>query len=504
MTMRKINTPKAMCLVRQKLHILLWAATALCLASCIKDDASGGQDLPEGEYQVRLLVDPQTVTTKADDVSAIKSLHVYVFNGQSELVGYHHDASLQATGTAYYVPLRLAEGGTLSFYVVANESGAGLTLAETTAKAALDAMTFQTANINRGNGDLLTGTTTAEITTANAQGGNTLVVNCPLKRPFALLEVYFAKTDANMNAAVTDINLHDYTTAGYLCDSYSPYNQARTFADGSQDLLAQTFSVAAVVAEANHGTASANYGTAATSVPVTLNGQGLTTGWGDSWTNTEPSTGRKPRLVINYTVGTEAKEATVYLPRMTAMNTRYNVKCLIKDTGGLFVTLVPVDWNDSSLNYDLGNVGTFTLTDPNMRERVTDDDAKVFATQFSTESNASARQLTFTLNMIVPEGVRWMANLTNPSDFEFVIDDNHAAEGVGGAGAVTIQVRPTKTFDATGERPVTDLYITLGTAVGVPQSFDSDMDYTTDMQTLHIEQVSSSEGDAIWGTTSQP
>lgn len=500
----KSYTPKTVHAVLRKLYCLLLASAALFPAGCISDDYGTENELPDGEFQVNLLIEPQAAMTKAfEDVSAIKQLRVYVFNRQQKKVGYHYIADLQERGEAYYIPLRLAEGGALDFYVVANEAGGGLSLAENTSKADLDKMQFEVAKISRASGDLLTGKAAATITEDNAQDGQVLEVDCPLRRPFSLLEVYVAKAGQGMSAQVNSIGLCDYTTAGFLCDSYEIYNQARTFGDGPLSMLGTDADVTAVVAEGEHGTSSADYDTALASTPVALNGQGLTTGWGNSWVNDVPTTTRKPRLEIAYTVGNDVKTATVYLPRMITMNTRYQVKCLIKDTGGLFVMLVPQDWTDEEEHdYDLDDAGAFAITETNLKERVSGN--KVYATQYSLESNASARQFTFTLNMTAPEGVRWMAHLTNSSDFEFVIDENHAAEGVGGAGEVTIWVRPTKSFEATAERATTELYVTLGTAPNTKQAIDKDMNFTSEMQTFHIEQVSQQEGDAIWGSSVQP
>lgn len=504
MAMSISNTPNTIHFLRRRLLYMLMAVMTLIAVGCTEDDYSGRQDLPTGEYQVRLLVEQQAVTTRADgDVSAIKELRVYVFNASNKLVGHFYDGSLSASGQTYYVPLRLAEGGDLTFYVVANENGGGLALSEATTKDALDKMSFITASVDRTKGDLLTGVAKATITTENAQGGSTYVVQCPLKRPFSLLEVYFAKGSSTVEASVNKIDLYDYTTGGFICDSYSPYNQSRVFGTDALVMLSTLTDVQQVVSENEHGTSTADYGSAVASVPVSVNGQGLSTGWGNTWVNEVPTTTPQPRLEIAYTVGNDDKTATVYLPRMITMNTRYNVKCLIKDTGGLFVTLVPQDWTDEEIhNYELGDAGVFVITTPNLKERV--ENSKVYATQYSLESNASARQFTFTLKMDTPIGVRWMAHLTNSSDFEFVIDENHAAEGVGGAGEVTIWVRPTKSFDATAERATTKLYISLGTAEGVAQRFDNDMDYTQDGQTINIEQVSQQEGDVIWNSSVQP
>lgn len=181
-----------------------------------------------------------------------------------------------------------------------------------------------------------------------------------------------------------------------------------------------------------------------------------------------------------------------------ARNQQLNVTVTLKSNGGFFVKCVPQDWTDQSHEYELANEGVFTITDPNMRLFSTEGKERYFATQYVEDADAQSRQLVFTLNMTTPEGVRWQAHLTNPADFEFAGD----SEGVGGNGPVTLQVRPTKIYDATGERPATDLYVTIGTAGDAMQSFDNNMFYTSNMQTLHIVQVSASEWESI--TTTQP
>ena len=105
-----------------------WTALLLLLllpAACIQDEPAPA--VGEGEYMVRLLIDPQTVATRAPGdetgVSGIHQLRVYVFKERTR-VGYYENMNLQATGQAYYVPFRLTEGGNLDFYVVANEDAA--------------------------------------------------------------------------------------------------------------------------------------------------------------------------------------------------------------------------------------------------------------------------------------------------------------------------------------------------------------------------------------------
>lgn len=186
-------------------------------------------------------------------------------------------------------------------------------------------------------------------------------------------------------------------------------------------------------------------------------------------------------------------------------NRLLNVVVTLKSGGGFGVKCEVKDWEDVSYDYTLSDAGQFAITKPNAMEFTYDGNQKAIATQYSTESGASSRQATFTVEMTTPVGVRWMAHLTNAQDFEFVTDENHAAEGVGGSSPVTLLIRPTKAFDATGERPYTELYVTLGTAPDNKQRFVDPGDYcSSDGTSIPIVQVSATEGDALWGTSVEP
>lgn len=186
-------------------------------------------------------------------------------------------------------------------------------------------------------------------------------------------------------------------------------------------------------------------------------------------------------------------------------NRLVNIVVTLKSGGGFGVKCEVKEWEDVSYGYTLSDAGEFTITEPNAKEFTYDTDKTAIATQYSTESGASSRQATFTVEMKTPVGVRWMAHLTNAQDFEFVTDENHAAEGVGGSSPVTLLIRPTKAFDATGERPYTELYVTLGTAPDNKQKFVDPGDYcSSDGTSIPIVQVSATEGDALWGTSVEP
>lgn len=466
----------------------------------------------DGPYNVRLLIDPQSASTRADgDVSAIHQLRVYVFNTAGKRVGYYENMALTATGQAYYVPFRLTEGGELTFYVVANEGGASRDSSsslteDTPLKTLQERAGFLTENIDRDPGDLMTGWVTKEIT-----NDQLTTVNCPLSRPFSLLNVFFAKSTGNMSATVTSVKLCDYSRYGHFKDRSEEDYGDRTENDieSSDELLpasssASSFTVNTVVAETEQKTG--DYGKEVICKPMTLDKDGSSVWDKDKWENITPNedTEPHPRLEVTYTINGNERTENIYLPPISQTNTRYNVKCLIKQSGGLTVSCAPQPWKDAESDYVLSESGAFVISPVNMHELTAGE--KNYATQYGTDANASARQFTFTLQMTFPEGVRWQAHLTNPLDFEFVKDENHHSEGVGGseAATVTLQVRPTKAYDASVPHRETDLYITIGTAPNNKQMFDTDRNYGDGTQ-IHIVQVSPIEGDNIvWGNSEQP
>lgn len=175
----------------------------------------------------------------------------------------------------------------------------------------------------------------------------------------------------------------------------------------------------------------------------------------------------------------------------TTMATYYGMQ------GSLGITFDVEEWNEKAYTYELSNEGNFITEDINAKQFEYETGKSAIATQYSTEAGASSRQATFTVTMTAPEGVRWIAHLTNAQDFEIVTDENHAAEGVGGSSPVTLLIRPTKSFDATGERPYTELYVTLGTAPDNKQTFVNPGEYCSGSEgtSIPIVQVSASEWD---------
>lgn len=485
-----------------------WTALLLLLllpAACIQDEPAPA--VGEGEYMVRLLIDPQTATTRAPGdetgVSGIRQLRVYVFKGRTR-VGYYENMNLQATGQAYYVPFRLTEGGNLDFYVVANEDAASTDsqydLTENTSKERLELAGFLVENIGRNPGDLLTGKRTkVQVPETDIPEGQVQQVACALSRPYSLLNIFFAKSTATCTATVTGVKLHNYSRYGYFSDrdittdytTHRDNNQTKEYTFLSATDKAIT--VSTVVPEDEQKTG--NYGNESFTKPVALDTHGYSE-WTTDWENREQAD--YPYLEIAYTLNGAKKTANVYLPPIAKTNCKYNVKCLIIEKGGLAVRCEVQDWQDQEHDYVISDGGQFTITNTNMRE-VTQR-TKVYATQYSESAGASDRQFTLTLNMTSPEGVRWTAHLTNALDFEFVEDDSYQSTGVGGSTkGIAIRVRPTKEYDA-GVVRETELYITIGTAQSTKQHFDSGMSYSDDGTSISIRQVSASEGDAIWNT----
>ena len=485
-----------------------WTALLLLLllpAACIQDEPAPA--VGEGEYMVRLLIDPQTATTRAPGdetgVSGIRQLRVYVFKGRTR-VGYYENMNLQATGQAYYVPFRLTEGGNLDFYVVANEDAASTDsqydLTENTSKETLERAGFLVEKIGRNPGDLLTGkTTNVQVPGTGIPEGQVQQVTCALSRPYSLLNIFFAKSTATCTATVTGVKLHNYSRYGYFSDrdiatdytTHRDNNQTKeyTFPSATDEAI----TVSTVVPEDEQKTG--NYGNESFTKPVALDRDGSRE-WTTDWENIEQVD--SPYLEIAYTLNGAKKTANVYLPPIAKTNCKYNVKCLIIEKGGLAVQCNAMPWQDQKHDYVISDGGQFTLTNTNMRE-VTQS-TKVYATQYSESAGASDRQFTLTLNMTSPEGVRWTAHLTNALDFEFVEDDSYQSTGVGGSTkGIAIRVRPTKEYDA-GVVRETGLYITIGTAQSTKQHFDSGMSYSDDGTSICIRQVSASEGDAIWNT----
>lgn len=117
----------------KKLIHLIYIIPFLLLASCSQEEAP----LPSGNKTVQINLSTRVGNTEegTDDENAIHSIRVYAFDATSnELVGYHHEASIDATKSyIFQMPLNFSlkedfTSGTVQakFYIVVNEEAVTL------------------------------------------------------------------------------------------------------------------------------------------------------------------------------------------------------------------------------------------------------------------------------------------------------------------------------------------------------------------------------------------
>lgn len=442
-----------------------------------------------GELQVRLLVNTQNpASTRADAPdaaeSAIKELRVYVFNSKGEKVGYYYNGNLGASNT-YYVPMKLYESGELDFYVLANESGAGITgLNENMTPTDLKAVKFNTEDIDKSKGFLMSCHTAKSIT----DNTGVTVVECPLMRDLSLVDVYFAKS-GNFNATVTNISLTDYTINDELhwAVSTTPTWQ-RQFSTAPDVLLGSTNTVTVekIVPEEQQTNPDADYGTTIISHPVTTNPYG-TTDW-----STEPEAEKKPCLNITYTVGSTEKEATVYLPKVE-INCRYNVYCLIKASGVEFMlNVLPWEYEQKEIVWSKQYGFEFSVS---KNAAGNDPDKYIEIKHTDTTNPEDNNDVLITFNMTEPVGTPWKASLDNGQDFYFYNEDNESDYSYIPQGVVTdannsvsIRLKARNKFDETTPK-ATRLAIRV-------QSPDQTEGWVR--LPINRDKITSGEEDVIW------
>ena len=180
---------------------------------------------------------------------------------------------------------------------------------------------------------------------------------------------------------------------------------------------------------------------------------------------------------------------TLILNDLTEISRGMQVNITVTLKGGaLYATWKVSEWDDRGMSYEMSDNGTFDLSATTVRKF---DDSSL-ATVYSQSAGAADEQLTFTVRMTAPEGVRWIAHLTNPADFEFTGD----YQGVGGEQAqpVTVTVRPTKTAATMDSRRETELYFTIDTNRDTEQNFNaSSLGLGDNVQRVRIVQVTSAE-----------
>lgn len=382
------------------------------------------------------------------------------------------------------------QGGVCDFYFIANENyyyvyDTGQKLSEFLENANLTKSDLEKCNIAFGEEDDLVPDYSILMTVHSTphflKSGDNVIDGISLIRCLARIQLKISK-DESVNNTLTASNV---TLKGTYPDSYSLWNTGTYTGYQAKELNYQL----------TNNSSNAVFTSQALYFPEKLGKGGnaqTDTGLKFSFTLTEGSNSNNYEVAIGEETSGGGIDYDIHRNHWyTTMATYYGMQ------GSLGITFEVEDWKTKPYKYELSNVGTFTTNAPNARSFEYETGKFAIATQYSTEAGASSRQATFTVAMTAPVGVRWMAHLTNAQDFEIVTDDNHAAEGVGGSPPVTLLIRPTKSFDATGERPYTELYVTLGTAPDNKQQFVDPGEYCSGSEgtSIPIVQVSASEWD---------
>lgn len=403
---------------------LLLATLLLLPASCINEQVETTPP-QAGPLEVRLLVNTrQAGTTRAEgddtDVSNIHELRVYVYNAEGKTVAHYYNPSLSATGQAYYVPLRLSEGGMLDFYVVANESSAGITsLDENTTEETLLATPFnKPAAFNNNHDFLMTGKALKQEVIADA----VTIVECPLTRDFSELNIYFAKT-SEVDVTVRGVLMYDYTNQDKLSflgtgETSNETTDAITNTSQQLWLLGTAINVTTVIQETDQENPSV-YGDVVITHPLLRNtyGNEKAADW-----ETAPETTIKPRLNVSYTIDNPdvIKTKDIYLPAIPR-NCRCNIYCLVK-SGDLVLNVIVEDWKEET--WELGDFMHPSYQQPLLpfgtdlskldKLELTEHKAEIWY----EPSGAGAFKALFRLTD--PEGLKWTITLfdADPNEFE--------------------------------------------------------------------------------------
>lgn len=382
------------------------------------------------------------------------------------------------------------QGGVCDFYFIANENyyyvyDTGQKLSEFLENANLTKSDLEKCNIAFGEEDDLVPDypilMTVHSTPHFLKSGDNVIDGISLIRCLARIQLKISK-DESVNNTLTASNV---TLKGTYPDSYSLWNTGTYTGYQAKELnypLTNNSSDAVFTSQALYFPEKLGKGgNAQTDTDLKF-----------SFTLTEGSNSNNYEVAIGEETSGGVIDYDIHRNHWyTTMAKYYGMQ------GSLGITFEVEDWKTKPYKYELSDVGTFTTNAPNARSFEYETGKSAIATQYSTEAGASSRQATFTVEMTTPVGVRWMAHLTNAQDFEIVTDENHAAEGVGGSSPVTLLIRPTKSFDATGERPYTELYVTLGTAPDNKQQFVDPGEYCSGSEgtSIPIVQVSASEWD---------
>ena len=501
-------------------HWLLFPLFAFLLANCatscsndpaMEEDTSGKSTL---SIKVRGITTTDPGSSGSYD-DYVKTLRVIGYDNTGAVVCNQKYSgtelgTVEGTDPNTYIEITQTledafQGGVCDFYFIANEDGYFVYNSQTTPKQTLSAF----LGVNAENAppkkdlnsciivfDAQNGLTpgypilmTVHSTSQFLKPGNNEMGRIYLERCLARIQLKISKDQSVANA----LTASNVTLKGTYPDSYSMWNTGTYTGYQAENLDYKLTDM---------GSSDAVFTSQALYFPEKLGKGGnaqTDTDLKFSFTLTEGSNSNNYEVAIGEETSGGVIDYDIHRNHWyTTMAKYYGMQ------GSLGITFEVEDWKTKPYKYELSDVGTFTTNAPNARSFEYETGKSAIATQYSTEAGASSRQATFTVEMTTPVGVRWMAHLTNAQDFEIVTDENHAAEGVGGSSPVTLLIRPTKSFDATGERPYTELYVTLGTAPDNKQMFVSGNYCSSDGTSIPIVQVSATEGDTLWGTSVQP
>lgn len=436
-------------------YMKVWAVALLCMLGACSDEDNKATE-PQGRGVVSLRFTRVTQQGPADEREQVKTLRVIMANEDNTEIVYNYsfdETEITDTDTEWHVTfydIPAVDGGTTyNFYAIANESS------------------FLQAD------ESLEGKDAAVLN---------LICKCTLGKDYNTVSEEAIPQTVAMSHKV----LPDEENIVPLQLKYAVAKVNLTFVNSSGE--AQSVS--------NISISGIKGASAPLFAPASLTATGKAMAFTDV---TVPASGSNVQTVYVYetasadgytlraTYGGQLK--TLILNDLTEIPRGMQVNITVTLKGGaLYATWKVSEWDDRGMSYEMSDNGTFDLSATTVRKF---DDSSL-ATVYSQSAGAADEQLTFTVRMTAPEGVRWIAHLTNPADFEFTGD----YQGVGGEQAqpVTVTVRPTKTAATMDSRRETELYFTIDTNRDTEQNFNaSSLGLGDNVQRVRIVQVTSAE-----------
>mgnify|MGYP002446983848 CR=1 FL=1 len=442
-----------------KMCLKVWAMLCLCLLAACSDDAGTAGPDGRGVVNIRLT---RATEGPANEYEHVKTLRIIIADQSNSTIFYnnlYYDdiEESESTWTETFHDLPATAAGTpYNFYAIANESAflaSGESLEGTDAGILTLLNNYELTKDFDVTGDYIPQTAKVTQPVSSADDDEN-TVHLPLQYVVGKVRLTIVN-DTNAPKMVSDLKI-----GGIVGDS------APLFAPESVTATGSDLSFGEVTVPAGE--------------PVVKSAYVYETASDAGYTLTASYNGKEQTLKLN---------SLTSIPRGQCVNITVNLS-----VSALYATWKVTDWDDESFSYDLSDNGVFEITPVTARLFT-----GALATVYSQSAGASAQQLTFTVRMTAPEGVRWIAHLTNPADFEFA----DASQGIGGAEQpVTLTVRPTKTAATMETRRTTELYFTIDTDRDAEQSFDaSSLGLgNTPVTRIPIVQVTAAE----WNDIQQP